>query len=92
MAYLVVWTAIACVLLYQAITTYQRFARNIAIAKASGISYVVLPVHVFGVFWLATYYLWIPIVNKLPAPLKGLWLECVSCPYTTPRQTLTAAS
>lgn len=78
MAYLVVWSAIACVLLYQALATYRRLARNIAIAKASGIPHVVLPVHVFGVPWLATYYLWIPILAKLPASLKGLWFECVS--------------
>ncbi|KAF2446011.1 cytochrome P450 monooxygenase-like protein [Karstenula rhodostoma CBS 690.94] len=75
MAYLFAWSAIACVLLYQGLTTYQRLRRNIAIAKSSGIAYVVLPVHVFSVPWLATYYLWIPIVNKLPASFKGLWLE-----------------
>lgn len=80
MAYPYVWSAIACVLLYQGLATYQRLKRNIAIAKSSGISYVVQPVFVFSVFWLASYYLWIPILNKLPASLKGLWLEYV--PYS----------
>jgi hypothetical protein len=87
MAYLLVWSAIACVLLYQGLTAYQGLRRNISIAKASGLAYVVVPVFVFSVPWLATYYLWIPILNKLPASLKGLWFEYVSCPYTMPANT-----
>jgi hypothetical protein len=77
MAYLFVLSAIACVLLYHVLNTYQALKRNIARAKSSGLPYVVTPVHVFGVGWLATYYLWIPILNKLPGSLKGLWLEYV---------------
>ena len=78
MAYLLVLSAIACVLLYYALSTYQGLKRNISRAKSSGLPYVVTPVHVFSVGWLATYYLWLPLLNKLPASLKGLWLEYVS--------------
>lgn len=77
MAYLFVISAAACVLLYYTLTTYQRLQRNISRAKSSGLPYVVTPVHVFSVGWLASYYLWIPILNKLPASFKGLWLEYV---------------
>ncbi|KAF1979809.1 cytochrome P450 monooxygenase-like protein [Bimuria novae-zelandiae CBS 107.79] len=75
MAYLLVLSAVACVLLYYGLSTYQRLKHNISCAKSSGLPYVVTPVHVFGMGWLATYYLWIPFLKKLPASVKGLWLE-----------------
>ena len=77
MAYIFVLSAIACVLLYRALSTYQSLKRNTSSAKSSGLPYVVTPVHVFSVGWLATYYLWLPLLKKLPASLKGLWLEYV---------------
>lgn len=75
MAVLLVLSAVAAIALYHLFLRYRSLARNIALAKSSGLPVVVTPWHVFSVFWLATYYIWIPLLQKLPASCKGLWLE-----------------
>jgi hypothetical protein len=72
---LLVLSALATIVLYQVFSSYRTLRRNITIAKSSGLPVVVTPVKVYGVFWLSTYYLWIPLLRCLPASVKGLWLE-----------------
>lgn len=75
MALTLVLSAIASIVLYHVFRAYRSLQRNIQLAKSSGLPVVVTPCNVFSVFWLATYYLWIPLLRKLPASCKGIWLE-----------------
>ena len=67
--------AVATVVLYHVFASYRGLVRNVALAKSSGLPVVVSPVHVYNVLWLATYYMWIPLLRRLPASWKGTWLE-----------------
>jgi hypothetical protein len=75
MAVLLVLCAVAAILLYQVVSSYRSLARNVALAKSSGLRVVVLPVNVFSVLWLATNSLWLPLLAKLPDSWKGIWFE-----------------
>jgi len=76
MAYLFILCAVALVLLYNGFVRYQRLARNISLAKATGLPYKVSPIDTFGVYWLATRHLWLSLLHRLlPQSCKGLWLE-----------------
>lgn len=75
MAVLLVLSAIAVIVLYHIVSSYRSLARNIALAKSSGLRVVVLPVNVFSVLWLATNPLWLPLLAKLPESWKGIWFE-----------------
>lgn len=70
--------AVASIALYHissAYFHYRRLVRNIELAKSSGLPVVVTPWHVYNVLWLASYSLCIPLLRKLPAFCKGLWVE-----------------
>lgn len=54
---------------------YRCFARNLAAAKASGLTYVVVPVFVFNRFWLITHRLWWPLLERLPRRWTESWLD-----------------
>lgn len=75
MAVLLVLSAVAAIVLYHLVSSYRSLARNIALAKSSGLRVVVMPWNVHGVLWLATNPIWLPILEKLPASCKGLWFE-----------------
>jgi hypothetical protein len=51
-----------------------KLQRSLAIAKASGIAYVVLPWNPLQIVWLASYQLWLPLMGKLPASWTCPWL------------------
>jgi len=70
-----VLSAVATVVLYNVFTSYRSLTRNVALAKSSGLPVVVTPVHVYSVAWLATFFIWIPLLQRLPASWKGIWLE-----------------
>ncbi|KAJ4375240.1 hypothetical protein N0V83_002326 [Neocucurbitaria cava] len=76
MPYTLILTALAVIVLYHFGSNYQRLSRNIALAKSSGLPYVVVPWNVFSIFWLSSHALWTPLLKKfLPTSLQGLWLE-----------------
>ncbi|KAF2795468.1 cytochrome P450 monooxygenase-like protein [Melanomma pulvis-pyrius CBS 109.77] len=75
MAVLLVLSAVAAIVLYHLVSSYRSLARNIALAKSSGLRVVVMPWNVHGVLWLATNPIWLPILGKLPASCKGLWFD-----------------
>ncbi|KAF2495368.1 cytochrome P450 monooxygenase-like protein [Lophium mytilinum] len=52
----------------------RALLRNLAAAKASGIAYVVLPWNPYHIFWLASYQIWLPHLQKLPATLTSSWI------------------
>lgn len=71
-----VFGTLAAAALFKGVTLYQNWQKNIALAKSSGLPVVVIPWNIFSVFWLATFYIWIPILDViLPASWKGVWFE-----------------
>lgn len=77
MAALLLLTALGAIVVYHAWSRYRSLLRNIAEAQKSGLPFVVAPWYVYTVFWLATYYMWLPLLKKLPSSLHGTWLEWV---------------
>jgi hypothetical protein len=76
MVFSLVLSAVATVILYNVFASYRKLKRNIALAKSSGLPVVVTPVYVYSMPWLATFYIWLPLLQKfLPASWKGVWLE-----------------
>ncbi|KAF9696817.1 hypothetical protein EKO04_005237 [Ascochyta lentis] len=62
--------------LYKGFNLYRSWQNNIALAKSSGLPVVIIPWNVFSVFWLATFYIWIPILEVvLPASWRGVWFD-----------------
>lgn len=62
---------------FKGFTLYRQWQSNIALAKSSGLPVVVIPWNVFSVFWLATFYIWIPVL-ELILPLswrRGVWFD-----------------
>lgn len=53
-------------------------ARNVRVAKASGVPFVIVPFYVFHRFWLLTHPIWLKLMRKLP----GTWKS--SLDYMTP--------
>lgn len=76
MPYFWVLAAVVALIVYPLVTRYRSLSRNIALAKASGLPFVVSPWNTFHTFWLATAPLWTPMIKKLlPASMQGLWVE-----------------
>ncbi|KAH8699412.1 cytochrome P450 monooxygenase-like protein [Phaeosphaeriaceae sp. PMI808] len=76
MAVTLILSALATIIFYYLVNAYRGLLRNITLAKSSGLPVVVAPVNVFGVFWLSTYTLWLPLLKRfLPTSLHGLWVE-----------------
>ena len=80
MAVRLILSAVLAAVIYQIATRYLKIRRQLAEAKSSGLPIVVLPWNVYSVFWLASYYIWLPWIKKLPFA-KGLWLEYVTCGF-----------
>ena len=64
-ASLIVLTLLTLVL-YQVITSIVSFRRNLAKAKASGITYVIVPIYWLQRWWLAAHPLFLPLLARLP--------------------------
>jgi hypothetical protein len=75
MAISIVLSAVAAIVLYHLFGIYRSLSRNLNEAKASGLPVVVTPLMVYQPFWLATYYIWLPFLRRLPAFLQGIWIE-----------------
>jgi hypothetical protein len=76
MLFTLVVSALAATALYRGFRLWQSWQNNIALAKSSGLPVVVIPWNIFSVFWLATFYIWIPILEViLPASWRGAWFE-----------------
>lgn len=76
MLFTLVTGALVATALYKAVALYRQWQSNIALAKSSGLPVVVIPWNIFSVFWLATFYIWIPVLEViLPASWRGPWFE-----------------
>jgi hypothetical protein len=68
--------ALAASALYKGLVLYQNWQRNIALAKSSGLPVVLIPWNIYSTFWLASFFIWIPILEViLPASWRGVWFE-----------------
>jgi hypothetical protein len=77
MAALLLLTALGAIVVYHAWARYRGLSRNIAEAQKSGLPFVVTPWSIYSVLWLASYYMWLPLLKQLPASWHGTWLEWV---------------
>lgn len=78
MLFTLVVGVVAATTLYKGITLYRQWQSNIALAKSSGLPVVLIPWDVFSTPWLATFYIWVPIIEAiLPASWRGVWVEYV---------------
>lgn len=76
MLFTLVFGAFSAAVLYNGIASYRNWQKNIALARSSGLPVVIIPWNIFSVFWLATFYIWTPILDVvLPASWKGIWFE-----------------
>ncbi|KAH6643996.1 cytochrome P450 monooxygenase-like protein [Boeremia exigua] len=76
MLFTLVCGALAAIALYKGSVLYRQWQTNIALAKSSGLPVVVIPWNVFSIFWLATFYIWIPVLEViLPASWRGAWFD-----------------
>lgn len=83
MLFTLVLGALVATALYKCFTLYRNWQCNIALAKSSGLPVVVIPWNIFGVFWLATFCIWIPVLEVvLPASWRGVWFRYVAVPET----------
>jgi hypothetical protein len=63
-------------LLYKTFNTIRSFRHNLARARASGITYIVVPVFFLKRWWLASHRLFFPLLAKLPSSWTT-WLDFV---------------
>lgn len=76
MPYTLVLGACLAVVVYILFNTYRGLSSNIALAKSSGLPYVVIPWNVYSIFWLSTFGIWTPLLKKLlPTSFQEYWLE-----------------
>lgn len=76
MLFTLICGALTAAVLYKGIVLCRNWQQNIALAKSSGLPIVVIPWNIFSTFWLATFYIWTPILEViLPASWKGIWFE-----------------
>ncbi|KAF2625144.1 cytochrome P450 monooxygenase-like protein [Macroventuria anomochaeta] len=76
MLFTLVFGALAATALYKGFALYRNWQSNIVLAKSSGLPVVVIPWNVFSIFWLATFYIWIPVLEViLPASWRGIWFD-----------------
>ncbi|KAF1930349.1 cytochrome P450 [Didymella exigua CBS 183.55] len=76
MLFTLVFGALAAAALFKGVALYKKWQENIALAKSSGLPVVIIPWNIFSTFWLATFYIWIPILEViLPASWKGDWFD-----------------
>ena len=54
---------------------YLCYVRNLKLAKASGIPYVVVPVFLYNRFWLFTHPLWLKIARRVLPPAYLTWID-----------------
>ena len=76
MLFTLVFAAFAATVLYRGFALYRNWQSNIALAKSSGLPVVVIPWNIFSVFWLSTFYIWVPVLEViLPTSWRGAWFE-----------------
>lgn len=56
---------------------YRGFARHLAAAKTSNLTYVIAPIFLFNRFWLITHRAWLPLLSKLPQAWTESWIDLV---------------
>ncbi len=67
--------ALAVPLLLALVLTASGLFRNIAAARATGLPYVVVPVHITSIPWLLLQHLCVPVLERvLPARWAEAWL------------------
>lgn len=63
-----VFGALTAAALYKGVIRWQSWQKNIALARSSGLPVVLIPWHIFSTWWLASFYIWVPIIEAiLPA-------------------------
>lgn len=72
------WLALSTLTLLYLANLYRRFSKHLRAAKASGIPYVVSPIHGVDLFWLITEHFWWPILRRLPTWATRDWIDVVS--------------
>lgn len=76
MAFTLILAALATFILYQVASRYRSLQRNVALAKSSGLPVILSPLNLYNIFWLATYKIWTPLLQKcLPKSMQGLWMD-----------------
>lgn len=61
-----IWCAWSC---------YAGLMKNIALAKATGLPYVIIPVSIYNMFWVVTNAIFLPVLRKLPTAWTASWIE-----------------
>ncbi|CBY01814.1 hypothetical protein IAQ61_006408 [Plenodomus lingam] len=75
-AFTLILAALATFILYQVASRYRSLQRNVALAKSSGLPVILSPLNLYNIFWLATYKIWTPLLQKcLPKSMQGLWMD-----------------
>lgn len=62
--------------------SYHDFSRNLALAKSSGIPYIIVPVYLYNPVWMITQTLWAPYLRMLPDRLTDPWLDLIFPDWT----------
>jgi hypothetical protein len=70
---ILVLSAVALLALW-VLRTYLSLRKNIALAKQSGIKYVVIPIYTYNLYWLLTHRLFLPLLERLPKAWTKSWL------------------
>ncbi|KAF1942437.1 cytochrome P450 monooxygenase-like protein [Clathrospora elynae] len=71
-----IFSAVAAFAVYRVVWRYRSLQRNVALAKSSGLPVVAAPWNMFSIFWLSTYKIWTPLLQRLlPDSLQGLWID-----------------
>lgn len=55
-------------------TFVQGLRRNIAVARSTGLRYVIVPFHITSVPWMLLQPIVLPILDRLPASWTRQWL------------------
>ncbi|KAG8629416.1 hypothetical protein KVT40_003281 [Elsinoe batatas] len=54
---------------------FRCLQKNLNDARQSGLPYIITPIYFLNRKWLVQSRLWLPLLRKLPAPLRGLWVD-----------------
>lgn len=66
--------AAGIVVVYYYCSRIRSLYFNIAAAKSTGFDYIILPFHIFGVPWIASQDLFLPLIRLLPSRWTQRWL------------------
>ncbi|KAI0592271.1 cytochrome p450 monooxygenase [Pyrenophora tritici-repentis] len=69
-------SALTSFVVYHVVWRYRGLKYHLALAKSSGLPVVVLPWDTFSTFWLATFAIWLPILQRIvPKSQHGVWMD-----------------